>query len=100
MSEQKATLSVVASTVRRISRGHAEAAELDAGFDGGEFSRPEHGRMEREQVAAALAAAGWTAVEFLAEVEARTSPKWVFFNSGLQTADRLAWDQEQESYGY
>lgn len=29
----------------QIYRGHAEGAELDAGFDGGEFSGPAHDSM-------------------------------------------------------
>jgi hypothetical protein len=90
MGQQKATLSVVASTVRRISFGHAEAAGWDAGFDGGEFSGPAHWAAEQRETAAALAAAGWTAGEFMAEVDARTTPKWVVFYGGFQTVERLA----------
>jgi hypothetical protein len=66
MGETRATLSVVTSRVRRIVIGHAEAAELDAGFDGGEF---------------------------LAEVEARTTVKWAFFCGLFSTVDALAGDE-------
>lgn len=43
-------LSQTASDIFRTRDDHAEAACYDAGFDGGEFSGPEHGRMEEEAV--------------------------------------------------
>lgn len=43
-------LSQTASAIFRTRNDHAEAACYDAGFDGGEFSGPEHGRMEEEAV--------------------------------------------------
>jgi hypothetical protein len=89
MGQQRATLSVVASTVRRISWGHDEAAALDAGFDGGEFSGPAHWAAEQREIRDALAAAGWTAGEFMAEVNARTTVKWVHFYGGFHTVDQL-----------
>jgi hypothetical protein len=96
----RATLTVVASAIRRISVGHAEMVEVDAGFDGGEFSGPAHWDAERRETAKALQDAGWTAGEFMAEVEARTTPKWVFFYGGFQMVDQLADEQQQElDYG-
>jgi hypothetical protein len=36
----------------------------------------------------------------MAEVEARTTPKWVFFYGGFQMVDQLADEQQQElDYG-
>jgi hypothetical protein len=96
MGETRATLSVVTSRVRRIVIGHAEAAELDAGFDGGEFSGPAHMDMEYRQVRDALKETGWTAREFLAEVEARTTVKWAFFCGLFSTVDVLAGDELQD----
>lgn len=73
----KATLSVVASRVSSTMTASFETAELDAGFDGGEFSGPMSYRVLQRDVTQILAECGWQALEFENALIARTSPKWV-----------------------
>ena len=46
----------VADQVQQIIEAHAEGAEADAGFDGGEWSGPAHARAEEEEISGFLAA--------------------------------------------
>jgi hypothetical protein len=59
-----------------------EAAALDAGFDAGEWSGPEHERALRATVLALLADAGLDPDEFFDLVAERTSPTWAHFHFG------------------
>ena len=74
----QATLSVAASAVWRIEQQHSEAAVLDAGFDGGEFSGPAHHRQAMQQVVDVLDDLGWSVREFEAALDARVSHRWLF----------------------
>ena len=89
----RSTLSVVASAVR-AAQPNWDMIEADAGFDGGEFSGPAHDRANAARVAAALTTNGWTAGEYNAELEARTSARYAH-ESGLSVDepddDRGAW---------
>jgi hypothetical protein len=80
--EDRATLSVVASRVKRAIDSHMEVLEYDAGFDGGEFSGPAHFQQMTIDARNAVLKSGWGIVEFEQELQARTSPKWVH-ESGL-----------------
>jgi len=69
-------LSQTASDIFRTRNAHAEAACYDAGFDGGEFSGPEHGRMEEEAVERAEGHFfNYTGVPFSHAVRCRISEK-------------------------
>lgn len=82
------TLSQMASRIAQITRSHAEAMDLDAGFDGGEFSGPAHYRAIEREVAQALRDGGWTADRYDDALIARTSERFVHF-SGLSAADAM-----------
>ena len=88
------TFSQTCSEVSRIIESHHEAASWDAGFDGGEFSGPAHfAAMERE-VREVLARDGFTPGTFEAEVERRTTSRWLFFgplNLGFVEDEEIAW---------
>lgn len=73
----KPTLSVIASRIKHIFDSHMEAAELDAGFDAGEFSGPSHYRMASRETEVALTESGWSATEFLDALYARTNWHWI-----------------------
>ena len=85
MSAKKLTdaLSRAASAVKAIRKSHALAAEMDAGFDAGEFSGPAHGDMEQAETVAAVARFGFTPAEFNRELAVRTAARFAYF-SGLQ----------------
>jgi len=69
-------LSQTASDIFRTRNAHAEAACYDAGFDGGEFSGPEHGEMaEYEAEVAAEHFFNYTGVPFSHAVRCRISEK-------------------------
>lgn len=80
----RTSLSLMASTLQHLHESFAEAAEMDAAFDGGEFSGPAISGALAQAVREALAASGWTAVEFEAELVARTSARYAHF-SGLDS---------------
>lgn len=78
------TLSQAASAIYRENIDRFEAAALDAGFDAGEFSGPEHGRAHDEALATIARKAGFADVDALADaLAARTSQRWVHFELGI-----------------
>lgn len=85
MSAKKLTdaLSRAASAVKVIRDGHALGAEMDAGFDAGEFIGPAHADMEEAEAIQAVASYGFTPAEFNRELAARTSERFAY-RSGLQ----------------
>jgi hypothetical protein len=83
MTTDRASLSAAASAVARIYRRHFEGAALDAGFDAGEFSGPEHARGVESDIDAAFARLGWTRLDYATELVARTSERFAHF-AGLE----------------
>jgi hypothetical protein len=54
------TLSQLASALMRAAEASHVAADHDAGFDGGEFSRPAHATMLESVIAQLCATEGYT----------------------------------------
>lgn len=80
MKNANDNLSRAASEIIRLSDGHTAAAEFDAGFDGGEFSGPAHGRMEAEEQNEVARRYGFRNADQLFDaIHARTNGKWMFF---------------------
>ena len=79
-------LSRAASAVKAIREGQALGAEMDAGFDAGEFSGPAHSDMEQVETRAAVARFGFSPAEFNRELAARTTPRFAHF-SNLQVRE-------------
>ena len=63
------SLEQVARLAITIYEAHEVGAELDAGFDGGEWSGPAHGDMADEQVADLARANGFTLETVLGEIQ-------------------------------
>lgn len=82
----RSTLSVAASAVKRIQDAYAEAYEYDTGFDAGEFSGPANHRASERAITEALAALGWTRVEYNESLVVQTSARYAHF-SGLEVED-------------
>ena len=61
------TIREVALEALKIHEEHARAAEMDAGFDGGEFSGPAHSEMAFEAVEELAIRYGFTSDEIGAE---------------------------------
>lgn len=81
MEQQKqSTLSVAASAVSNALALSGLAQEMDAGFDGGEWSGPAHEEARPSMVASVLKEHGWEPHAFEAEVERRTTAKWAYFS--------------------
>jgi hypothetical protein len=79
-------LSRAASAVKAIREGHALGAEMDAGFDAGEFSGPAHSDMEQVETVAAVARFGFSPEGYNRELTARTTPRFAHY-SGLQVSE-------------
>lgn len=54
------TLRETAMKALEIMQAHEEGADMDAGFDGGEFSGPAHARMAQKEIAELATACGFT----------------------------------------
>jgi hypothetical protein len=80
-------LSRAASAVRAIRQDHAVGAEMDAGFDAGEFSGPAHVRAEAREIADALAKLGFTPKHYNDELQARGCGRFAYMNDLLVDAD-------------
>lgn len=74
-------LSRAASAVARINREHSEAAEFDAGFDGGEFSGPAHYRAAEQEIRDALQSFGFTPKQYNDELTRRGCGRFAHFNN-------------------
>ena len=62
------TLREVAIEADKIMAPHNEGAAMDAGFDGGEFSGPAHGRMEEREITELAEANGFTLDDVFGEL--------------------------------
>lgn len=62
------TLQEVAGKAIEVMEKHALAADMDAGFDAGEFSGPAHDQMEQREITALAEANGFTFDEVMNEV--------------------------------
>lgn len=65
MTEKKTPLWMVVDFAEAIMNAHAEAAEADAGFDGGEFSGPAHHRAEEREITKLAEQHGYTYEEVM-----------------------------------
>lgn len=82
-------LSRAASAVHRIEADHAYGAELDAGFDAGEWSGPAHWEAEEREVDAALAALGFTRATYNAAIAQRLGATYRAHALQLPTVEEL-----------
>ena len=68
MTIDKATIQEVAEKALEIMEAHEIGAEMDAGFDAGEWSGPAHGRMEEQEIAELAATFGFTYDQVMDEI--------------------------------
>lgn len=81
MSEARSLLSRAATELRKLANSHALGAEMDAGFDAGEFSGPAHADAEADEQRVIARRYGFSTVSALYKaIEDRTSARWVHFN--------------------
>lgn len=59
---------VDAALALEIQEAHSEGADMDAGFDGGEFSGPAHSRMEEQEIKTLAEESGFTYDEVMAAI--------------------------------
>lgn len=69
----KLTLAEVTDKAVEIMVSHCELAEMDAGFDGGEFSGPAHGRMGEKEITDLAEANGFTLEDVYGEISDRSN---------------------------
>jgi hypothetical protein len=77
------TLSRCASAVLAIKRRQAIGEELDAQFDGGEFSRPAHARILQDELMRCVARFGFTPTGYDIAVGRRVCNRFAHFNELL-----------------
>jgi hypothetical protein len=96
---KNSNLSLAASAVRRIERSHAEAAEADAGFDGGEFSGPAHGRMVEDEITQALKPLGFTPRTYNMELDRRGCGRFAYVN-GIYAPTGHTWETDRWEFEF
>lgn len=97
----KATLSVAASAVAKLINERFEGMEMDAGFDGGEFSGPIGWGAMQADARRLLASMKWNISEFDRVLHERVSGKWLFFASpfgALELTDDEDWRGSQSAW--
>lgn len=67
----KLSFTKMSKIISKFVKESSMAARLDAGFDAGEFSGPEHARALDETIQLALVEGGWTEGEYLSELYTR-----------------------------
>lgn len=85
----RSSLTAIVNALVAIDRSYDDLADREAGWDGGEWSGPAVSRAHEQAVRDALAAHGWTAVDYEDEVLRRTTPHFAYF-SGLTRSVQTA----------
>lgn len=96
---ERSSLTAIANALRQLAVSFGEAADIEAGFDGGEFSGPAISAAYADRVRTTLAEHGWTAVDYVHELTDRTTPHFAYFSglaSGVETATCDAGHGEQD----
>lgn len=72
-------LSRTLTAVRSVQASWADSAEYDSAFDAGEWSGPAADEMCAAEVRAVILSGGYSVASFVAEVAARTSPRFAYY---------------------